>query len=114
MQWLIIINWLQKYKDDPTLPSAGSTAQVSQANFRTGVPPTSIIGKDGDSIEIVINGNQILKILYQQKTTTDYRQVNFGTLYQMVQILNANGNERALYSLVSGKSTDNLSRSSSN
>ena len=49
--------WLQKYKDDPTLPSAGSTAQVSQMNFKTGLPPTSIIGKEGDSVYAVINGN---------------------------------------------------------
>ncbi|MBK6302677.1 MAG: hypothetical protein IPF43_01545 [Arcobacter sp.] len=66
--------WLQKYKDDPTLPSAGSTAQVSQANFRTGVPPTSIIGKEGDSIEISINGNQYTQNFVSTKTTPDFRQ----------------------------------------
>ncbi|MGJ0287903.1 flagellar hook-basal body complex protein [Aliarcobacter cryaerophilus] len=86
--------WLQKYKDDPTLPSAGSTAQVSQANFRTGVPPTSIIGKEGDSIEIVINGNQYTQNFVPTKTTTDYRQELWNSL------LTAPVDERALYSLM--------------
>ncbi|MCT7514096.1 flagellar hook-basal body complex protein [Aliarcobacter cryaerophilus] len=93
--------WLQKYKDDPTLPSAGSTAQVSQANFRTGVPPTSIIGKEGDSIEIVINGNQYTQNFVPTKTTTDYRQELWNSL------LTAPVDERALYSLeYPGKATD--------
>ncbi|MGJ0336431.1 flagellar hook-basal body complex protein [Aliarcobacter cryaerophilus] len=86
--------WLQKYKDDPTLPSQGSTAQVSQANFRTGVPPTSIIGKEGDSIEIVINGNQYTQNFVPTKTTTDYRQELWNSL------LTAPVDERALYSLM--------------
>jgi flagellar hook protein FlgE len=79
--------WLQKYKDDPTLPSAGSTAQVSQANFRTGVPPTSIIGKEGDSIEIVINGNQYTQNFVPTKTTTDYRQELWNSLPPAEQTL---------------------------
>ena len=87
-------NWLQKYKDDPTLPSAGSTAQVSQANFRTGVPPTSIIGKEGDSIEIVINGNQYTQNFVPTKTTTDYRQELWNSLPTLPV------DERALYSLM--------------
>src|SRR5574344_1882265 len=66
--------WLQKYKDDPTLPSAGSIAQVSQVNFRTGVPPTSIIGKDGDSIRVVIDGQNYDVDFIPTKTTDDYRQ----------------------------------------
>ena len=86
--------WLQKYKDDPTLPSAGSTAQVSQANFRTGVPPTSIIGKEGDSIEIVINGNQYTQNFVPTKTTTDYRQELWNSLPTLPV------DERALYSLM--------------
>ncbi|MCT7502160.1 flagellar hook-basal body complex protein [Aliarcobacter cryaerophilus] len=86
--------WLQKYKDDPTLPSAGSTAQVSQANFRTGVPPTSIIGKEGDSIEIVINGNQYTQNFVPTKTTPDYRQELWNSL-PTVPV-----DERALYSLM--------------
>ena len=87
-------SWLQKYKDDPTLPSAGSTAQVSQANFRTGVPPTSIIGKEGDSIEIVINGNQYTQNFVPTKTTTDYRQELWNSLPTLPV------DERALYSLM--------------
>ena len=86
--------WLQKYKDDPTLPSAGSTAQVSQANFRTGVPPTSIIGKEGDSIEMVINGNQYTQNFVPTKTTTDYRQELWNSLPTLPV------DERALYSLM--------------
>ncbi|MBK6548602.1 MAG: flagellar hook basal-body protein [Arcobacter sp.] len=86
--------WLQKYKDDPTLPSAGSTAQVSQANFRTGVPPTSIIGKEGDSIEISINGNQYTQNFVPTKTTTDYRQELWNSLPTLPV------DERALYSLM--------------
>ena len=86
--------WLQKYKDDPTLPSAGSTAQISQANFRTGVPPTSIIGKEGDSIEIVINGNQYTQNFVPTKTTTDYRQELWNSLPTLPV------DERALYSLM--------------
>lgn len=93
--------WLQKYKDDPTLPSAGSTAQVSQANFRTGVPPTSIIGKGGDSIEISINGNQYTQGFVVTKTTTDYRQELWNSLPTTPV------DERALYSLeYPGKATD--------
>ncbi|WP_066160460.1 flagellar hook-basal body complex protein [Aliarcobacter skirrowii] len=90
--------WLQKYKDDPTLPSAGSTAQVSQVNFRTGTPPTSIIGKEGDSIEIVINGNQYTQNFVPTKTTPDYRQELWNSLLPA---------EQTLYSLeYPGKATD--------
>lgn len=94
-------SWLQKYKDDPTLPSQGSTAQISQANFRTGVPPTSIIGKGGDSIEISINGNQYTQGFVVTKTTTDYRQELWNSLPTTPV------DERALYSLeYPGKTTD--------
>ncbi|MCT7493376.1 flagellar hook-basal body complex protein [Aliarcobacter cryaerophilus] len=79
--------WLQKYKDDPTLPSAGSTAQVSQVNFRTGVPPTSIIGKEGDSIEISINGNQYTQNFVSTKTTPDFRQQLWDSLLPAEQTL---------------------------
>ncbi|MFW0694660.1 hypothetical protein ACN091_10410, partial [Aliarcobacter butzleri] len=50
-------NFLTKYQEDPDASSKGSISQVSQVNFRTGVPPTSVIGKEGDSIKVVINGN---------------------------------------------------------
>ncbi|MCT7496589.1 flagellar hook-basal body complex protein [Aliarcobacter cryaerophilus] len=84
--------WLQKYKDDPTLPSAGSIAQVSQVNFRTGVPPTSIIGKDGDSIRVVIDGQNYDVDFIPTKTTDDYRQ-------QLWTQLSATG-EAATYGIV--------------
>ena len=84
--------WLQKYKDDPTLPSAGSIAQVSQVNFRTGVPPTSIIGKDGDSIRVVIDGQNYDVDFIPTKTTDDYRQ-------QLWTQLTASG-EAATYGIV--------------
>ncbi|PRM88700.1 flagellar hook-basal body complex protein [Aliarcobacter cryaerophilus] len=84
--------WLQKYKDDPTLPSAGSIAQVSQVNFRTGVPPTSIIGKDGDSIRVVIDGQNYDVDFIPTKTTDDYRQ-------QLWTQLTASG-EDATYGIV--------------
>ncbi|MFB1033440.1 MAG: flagellar hook basal-body protein, partial [Aliarcobacter cryaerophilus] len=92
-------SWLQKYKDDPTLPSQGSTAQISQANFKTGVPPTSIIGKEGDSIELVINGNAYTQKFIATKTTTDYRQELWNSLPDGTDPLMPI-NERALYSLM--------------
>ncbi len=84
---------LQKYKNDPTLPSQGSTSQISQVNFRTGVPPTSIIGKEGDSIAIVLNGNTYTQNFIPTKTTPDYR-TNLWNSLPTTPI-----NERTLYSL---------------
>ncbi|WWW12158.1 flagellar hook-basal body complex protein [Arcobacter cryaerophilus gv. pseudocryaerophilus] len=92
-------SWLQKYKDDPTLPSQGSTAQISQANFKTGVPPTSIIGKEGDSIELVINGNAYTQKFIATKTTTDFRSQLWDSLPDGSDPLMPT-NERALYSLM--------------
>ena len=92
-------SWLQKYKDDPTLPSQGSTAQISQANFKTGVPPTSIIGKEGDSIELVINGNAYTQKFIATKTTTDFRSQLWNSLPDGSDPLMPT-NERALYSLM--------------
>ncbi|PUE66861.1 flagellar hook-basal body complex protein [Arcobacter lacus] len=66
--------WLTKYQDDPDASSSGSTAQVSQVNFKTGLPPTSIIGKEGDSIEVTIDGNTYSQNFVVTKTTTSYRQ----------------------------------------
>lgn len=91
-------SWLQKYKDDPTLPSQGSTSQVSQVNFRTGVPPTSIIGKEGDSIEISINGNQYTQGFVVTKSTPDYRQQLWNSLPPA---------EQTLYSLVNPADLEN-------
>ena len=85
--------WLQKYKDDPSLPSKGSTSQVSQANFKTGVPPTSIIGKGGDSIEMVINGNSYTQEFVVTKTTPSWRD----ELWNALPVTPVD--ERALYDL---------------
>ncbi|OCM00122.1 Flagellar hook protein FlgE [Aliarcobacter thereius] len=85
--------WLQKYKDDPSLPSKGSTSQVSQANFKTGVPPTSIIGKGGDSIEMVINGNSYTQEFVVTKTTPAWRD----ELWNALPVTPVD--ERALYDL---------------
>lgn len=83
-------SWIQKYKDDPTLPSKGATAQVSQVNFKTGVAPTSIIGKEGDSIEVVLNGNTYTQNFVVSKTTNDFRTQLWNSL---------NDTEKALYDL---------------
>lgn len=87
-------SWIQKYKDDPTLPSRGSTYQISQINFKTGVPPTSIIGKDGDSISVNINGNTYNQKYVVSKTTPDYRTKLWNSLQT------APVNERTLYDLM--------------
>lgn len=86
--------WLKKYKDDPTLPSQGSTAQISQLNFKTGVPPTSIIGKGGDTIKAVINGNSYTQEFIVTKTTPDYREQLWNSLPTSPT------DERALYDLM--------------
>ncbi|WP_152020738.1 flagellar hook-basal body complex protein [Aliarcobacter butzleri] len=66
--------WLKKYQEEPDAISKGSTAQVSQVNFKTGLPPVSIIGKQGDSIEVVIDGNKYTQDFVVTKSTTQYRQ----------------------------------------
>ncbi|MCT7561813.1 flagellar hook-basal body complex protein [Aliarcobacter butzleri] len=66
--------WLKKYQEEPDATSKGSTAQVSQVNFKTGLPPVSIIGKEGDSISIVIDGNTYNQDFVVTKSTTQYRQ----------------------------------------
>lgn len=71
---------LTKYQENPDAPSKGSTAQVSQVNFKTGVPPVSVIGKEGDSIEVVVNGNTYTQSFVVTKTTEDYRQEIWDTL----------------------------------
>lgn len=50
-------NWLQKLKEEPDASSANSLAQVSQIDFKSGTD--SIIGKDGDRIYAVIDGQTI-------------------------------------------------------
>lgn len=64
---------------------------MSQVNFRTGVPPTSIIGKEGDSIKVVINGNTYTQPFVVTKSTETYRTDIWNSL---------DATERTLYGLV--------------
>ena len=84
-------NLLTKYQEDPDASSKGSISQVSQVNFRTGVPPTSIIGKEGDSIKVVINGNTYTQAFVVTKSTETYRTDIWNSL---------DATERTLYGLV--------------
>ncbi|MBF7070991.1 flagellar hook-basal body complex protein [Aliarcobacter butzleri] len=84
-------NLLTKYQEDPDASSKGSISQVSQVNFRTGVPPTSIIGKEGDSIKVVINGNTYTQPFVVTKSTETYRTDIWNSL---------DAAERTLYGLV--------------
>ncbi|MFV7791596.1 hypothetical protein ACNO6Z_12200, partial [Aliarcobacter lanthieri] len=61
--------WLQKYQEDPNAISKNSTSQISQINFKTGLPPVSLIGKDGDQIEVTINGTVYNQPFVLTKTT---------------------------------------------
>lgn len=73
-------NLLTKYQEDPDASSKGSISQVSQVNFKSGLPPTSIIGKEGDSIKVVINGNTYSQPFVVTKTTEKYRDEIFAAL----------------------------------
>ncbi|MGJ0372194.1 flagellar hook-basal body complex protein [Aliarcobacter cryaerophilus] len=66
--------WLQKYQEDPEAPSKGSSPQISQVNFRTGLPPVSLIGKEGDSVEVTIDGNIYNQPFIPTKSTATYRE----------------------------------------
>ena len=70
--------WLTKYQDDPDATSSGSTAQVSQINFPSG--KNSVIGKQGDSISVVIDGNKYNQEFIVTKTSTTYRDEIFAAL----------------------------------
>ena len=50
---------LAKYQQDPEAPSKGSTSQVSQIDFGSGTYPDSLLGAEGSSIQVVINGTSI-------------------------------------------------------
>ncbi|QKF59958.1 flagellar hook-basal body complex protein [Aliarcobacter lanthieri] len=86
--------WLQKYKDDPTLPSQGSISQVSQIDFGTGVYPDSLLGADGSSIRVVINGAVYTQEYIPTKSTSDWREQLWNSLPTSPV------DERALYNLV--------------
>lgn len=70
--------WLTKYQDDPDATSSGSTAQVSQINFPSG--KNSVIGKQGDSISVIIDGNKYSQDFIVTKTSTTYRDEIFAAL----------------------------------
>ncbi|MBL3519855.1 flagellar hook-basal body complex protein [Aliarcobacter lanthieri] len=86
--------WLQKYKDDPTLPSQGSISQVSQIDFGTGVYPDSLLGAEGSSIRVVINGAVYTQEYIPTKSTSDWREQLWNSLPTSPV------DERALYNLV--------------
>ncbi|MFA7020989.1 flagellar hook-basal body complex protein, partial [Aliarcobacter sp.] len=81
---------LAKYQEDPDAQSKSSTSQISQVNFKTGLPPTSLIGKEGDSIEVTIDGNIYNQPFVLSKTTENYRQEIWDSL---------SGSERTLHGL---------------
>ncbi|WP_418185284.1 flagellar hook-basal body complex protein [Aliarcobacter vitoriensis] len=92
--------WLQKYQEDPNAISKNSTSQISQINFKTGLPPVSLIGKDGDQIEVTINGTVYNQPFVLTKTTEDYRQKIWDSL---------SGSERSLHGLQEPSSILSLS-----
>lgn len=83
--------WLQKYQEDPEAPSKGSSPQISQVNFRTGLPPVSLIGKEGDSVEVTIDGNIYNQPFIPTKSTATYREQIWDSL---------SPDERVLHNLV--------------
>ncbi|QEZ88547.1 flagellar hook protein, epsilonproteobacterial variant [Aliarcobacter cibarius] len=65
-------NWLQKLKEEPDASSANSLAQVSQIDFKSGTD--SIIGKDGDRIYAVIDGQTISTNFIVTNATQQFRE----------------------------------------
>lgn len=65
-------SWLQKLKEEPDAISANSIAQVSQVDFKSG--KESIIGKNGDAIYVVINGEKVSQEFITTTTTPAQRQ----------------------------------------
>lgn len=64
-------SWLQKLKEEPDAISANSIAQISQVDFKSG--KDSIIGKDGDAVYVVINGEKISQKFITTTTTEEQR-----------------------------------------
>ncbi len=81
---------MAQYQEDPEAISKNSTNQISQVNFKTGLPPISLIGKDGDQIEVTINGAVYNQTFVLTKTTEDYRKEIWNSL---------SGSERTLHGL---------------
>lgn len=90
---------MAKYQEDPEAPSKGSTAQISQINFRTGLPPTSLIGKEGDSIEVTIDGNIYNQPFVLTKSTATYRQDIWDSLSADERMLHGLSNPSIISSL---------------
>ncbi|WP_418186353.1 flagellar hook-basal body complex protein [Aliarcobacter lanthieri] len=78
---------LQKYKDDPNQPSQGSMSQVSQIDFGTGVYPDSLLGAEGSSITVKINGNTYNQPYIVTKSTPDFRAQLWNSLSPAEQTL---------------------------
>ncbi|NLN13100.1 MAG: flagellar hook-basal body complex protein, partial [Arcobacter skirrowii] len=90
---------LAKYQEDPEAPSKGSTAQISQVNFKTGLPPVSLIGKEGDSIEVTIDGNIYNQPFVLTKSTATYRQDIWDSLSADERMLHGLSNPSIISSL---------------
>ncbi|MCT7909841.1 flagellar hook-basal body complex protein [Arcobacter lacus] len=88
-------NLLTKYQEDPDASSKGSVSQVSQVNFKSGLPPTSIIGKDGDSIKVVIDGNTYQQPFVVTKTTETYRDDIWASLTASGEVQSITGTQLA-------------------
>lgn len=70
--------WLQKLKEEPDGPSGPSLPQISQIDFKSGAE--SIIGKDGDKIHVVIDGQTISTNFVVVKTTETQRSELFAAI----------------------------------
>jgi len=90
---------LQKYKEDPKTSSVGSTKQVSQINFKTGVYPISLLQREGDTISVTIDGRVYTQEYVITKTSTELRAKLWDSLQDGTQA-GAPTNERALYNLM--------------
>lgn len=64
--------WLQKLKEEPDAASANSIAQISQIDFLSAT--NSIIGKDGDRVKVVIDGQTISQNFIVTNSTPAFRQ----------------------------------------
>ena len=64
--------WLQKLKEEPDAASANSITQISQIDFLSGT--NSIIGKDGDRVKVVIDGQTISQNFIVTNSTPAFRQ----------------------------------------
>src|SRR5574344_1056502 len=70
--------WLQKLKEEPDAASANSIAQISQIDFLSGT--NSIIGKDGDRVKVVIDGQTISQNFIVTNSTSAFRQELWNSL----------------------------------